>query len=561
LPLTLNGKIDRNQLPEPNINCIVQNKYEAPTNEVEEKLSSIFCEVLAIEKVDINSNFFDLGGHSLEATVLISKIHKELNKEIPLKELFKSPTIRELSMFLQNAKENPYSRIEKIGEKEYYEASSAQKRMYVLQQFDKDSTAYNMPVIFELEGKFHKNKIEKTFKQLIVRHEALRTYFETFNGKVIQKLQNNYEFKLTERKENGDIEDIINKFVIPFNLEKTPLFRIELVENEEKTYLLIDMHHIISDGVSMSILIKEFAEIYNGKDLKPLKLQYKDFVVWQNNFLNSEEMKRQEEYWINGFSDKVPVLNMPTDFERPDMQSFKGDSISFELDERLTESLRSLARETGSTMHMVLLSAFNILLSKYSGQEDVIVGSPIAGRPHADLQNIMGIFVNTLILRNKPEGDKKYIDFLKEVKENSLKAYENQSYQLEALVEKLKLKTDASRNPLFDVMFSSINVIDNSDIVLDELLMKSYRKKEKSSKVDFDLTFVEKSEGIQLILIYSTSLYVKSTIEIMLKDFINILEILSMDKDACIENIILKSTEFCLYDDSMLDILEDQFSV
>ncbi len=192
---------------------------------------------------------------------------------------------------------------------------------------------------------------------------------------------------------------------------------MELVESKEKGYLLIDMHHIISDGISMSILIDEFTKIYSGKTLESLRLQYKDFAVWQNSFLKSEEMKKQEEYWINRFSDEIPVLNMPIDYERPAMQSFEGDSVSFELSEDTTLKLRKLTKETGTTMHMALLSAFNILLSKYSGQEDIVIGTPIAGRPHADLQNIVGMFVNTLALRNKPEGDKKYVDFLKEVKE------------------------------------------------------------------------------------------------------------------------------------------------
>ncbi|WP_257676517.1 condensation domain-containing protein, partial [Clostridium felsineum] len=205
------------------------------------------------------------------------------------------------------------------------------------------------------------------------------------------------------------------------------------MENKEKTYLLIDMHHIISDGVSMSILINEFAVLYNGGSLEPLKLQYKDFTAWQNTFLKSEKIKKQEKYWINRFSDEVPVLNMPYDYERPVMESSEGNSISFEINEETTLKLRKITKRTGTTMHMVLLSAFNILLSKYSGQEDIVIGTPISGRPHIDLQNIVGMFVNTLALRNKLEGNKKYIDFLKEVRENSVKAYENQSYQFEAL--------------------------------------------------------------------------------------------------------------------------------
>ncbi|WP_434301843.1 non-ribosomal peptide synthetase, partial [Clostridium botulinum] len=453
-------------------------------------------------------------------------------------------TIKDLSKYIESAEENLYSKIEKVEEKEYYEASSAQKRMYMLQQFDKDSTAYNMPAVFELEGKVDKDKIEETFRKLTERHEALRTYFETLDGEIIQRLQNNHEFKLQYRNTSGSIEDILNIFVRPFDLGKAPLFRIELIENREKIYLLMDMHHIISDGLSMSILINDFTEVYGGKTLEPLKLQYKDFAVWQNNFLKSEDMKKQEEYWINRFSDEIPVLNMPTDYERPAMQSFEGDSVSFELSEDTTLKLRKLTRETGTTMHMVLLSAFNILLSKYSGQEDIVIGTPIAGRPHGDLQNIMGIFVNTLALRNKPEANKKYIDFLKEVKENSLEAYENQSYQLEALVEKLDIRRDTSRNPLFDVMFNMIDTVTGRDIKLEDIILKVYNNGSKISKFDLTLNALESNKKLNFTIEYCSKLFKKETIESLSSHYVRILDSIVSNKEIKLCKIdLLSETE------------------
>ncbi|MCS4483384.1 condensation domain-containing protein [Clostridium botulinum] len=415
--------------------------------------------------------------------------------------------------------------------------------MYTLQQFDKDSTAYNMPIVFELEGKVDKNKIEETFRKLTERHDALRTHFETLDEQIIQKLQTDYKFQLACSNENGNIEDIINKFIRPFNLEKAPLFRVGLIENKEKTYLLIDMHHIISDGVSMSILIKEFTEIYNGKNLEPLKLQYKDFAAWQNNFLKSEGMKKQEEYWINRFSDEIPVLNMPIDYERPAMQSFEGDSVSFELSEDTTLKLRKLTKETGTTMHMALLSAFNILLSKYSGQEDIVIGTPIAGRPHADLQNIVGMFVNTLALRNKPEGDKKYVDFLKEVKENSLKAYENQSYQFEALVEKLDIRRDTSRNPLFDVIFNMVDKVNKKYIKLGDIVLKQYNSENKVSKCDLTLSSIENDKKLSFTVDYSSKLFNKNTIERLSIHYIKILESITNNNGIKLSEISLMSEQ------------------
>ncbi|NFL97255.1 amino acid adenylation domain-containing protein, partial [Clostridium botulinum] len=542
MPLTANGKLNRRALPEPNLDASLV-EYEAPRNKVEETLAKIWSKILGIEKVGINDNFFDLGGHSLKATMLMSKIHKELNREVPLKELFKSPTIKDLSKYIESAEENLYSKIEKVEEKEYYEASSAQKRMYMLQQFDKDSTAYNMPIVFELEGKVDKNKIEKTFRKLTERHDALRTYFKTLDGQIIQKLQTDYKFQLAYSNENGNIEDIIRSFVQAFDLEKAPLFRVELVKSKEKGYLLIDMHHIISDGISMSILIDEFTKIYSGKILEPLRLQYKDFAVWQNSFLKSEEMKKQEEYWINRFSDEIPVLNMPIDYERPAMQSFEGDSVSFELSEDTTLKLRKLTKETGTTMHMALLSAFNILLSKYSGQEDIVIGTPIAGRAHADLQNIVGMFVNTLALRNKPEGDKKYVDFLKEVKENSLKAYENQSYQFEALVEKLDIRRDTSRNPLFDVIFNMVDKVNKKYIKLGDVVLKQYNSENKVSKCDLTLSSIENDKKLSFTVDYSSKLFNKDTIKRLSIHYIKILESITNNNGIKLSEISLISEQ------------------
>jgi len=535
VPLTHNGKIDRRSLPDPNIDTDV-NLYEAPRNRLEEKLAKIWCEVLGVEKVGINDNFFDLGGHSLKATVLISKIHKELNREIRLKELFKAPQISALSKLIETMEENPYSTIENIKEQEYYEVSSAQKRMYIVQQFDKDSIAYNMPAVFELKGEVDKLRIEEVFKKLSVRHEALRTYLKTIKEEIVQVVDASYEFKLLDRKDDEEIESIINNFVRPFELERAPLFRVELVENRKKTYLLIDMHHIISDGVSISVLINDFTALYKGEVLEPLKLQYKDFAAWQNNFLKSEEIKMQELYWVNMFNDEVPVLNLPYDYERPAMKSFEGDCVNFELDERITDGLRKLTKETGTTMHMVLLSTFNILLSKYSGQHDIVIGTPISGRPHAELQNIMGMFVNTLALRNKPKGDKKYIDFLKEVKENSLKAYENQSYQFESLVEKLDTRRDTSKNPLFDVMLNIEDTVKADNIKLDNLSLKQYNIRNTISKFELTLNALEKENTLEFRMDYCTKLFNKETIERMSNHYIKVL-------DNIINNIEIKISE------------------
>ncbi|PEJ41045.1 non-ribosomal peptide synthetase, partial [Bacillus wiedmannii] len=409
IPLTNNGKINRTALPEPGINGLISGDYEAPQTALQETLVTIWRDVLGVETIGIHDNFFDLGGHSLKATVVMSDIHKLLQIEVPLKEIFTSPTIFELSGYIEKSTVNVYETIKLCEEQDFYETSSAQKRMYSVQQLDKGSTAYNMPGIFELEGEVDQNRIGTVFQQLVKRHEALRTSYETVDGEIVQKIWPTEEFQIISREHSAtDIADIAKSFIQPFELERAPLFRVELAVVSSKQYLMIDMHHIISDGVSMSLLLKEFTKLYNGESLEPLRIQYKDFAQWQNAYLRSGGLDQQAAYWKKQFQGNVPVLHLPYDYERPVIQSFEGDSVHFILDEEMTEGLREVARKEGATLHMILLSAFNILLSKYSGQEDIVVGVPVAGRSHADLRNMMGMFVNTLAMRNRPEKEKTF---------------------------------------------------------------------------------------------------------------------------------------------------------
>ncbi|MCU5332366.1 condensation domain-containing protein, partial [Bacillus wiedmannii] len=419
----------------------------APTNEVEEKLVEVYQQVLGVSDIGINHDFFELGGHSLKATVLISKIHKELDVKLPLSEVFTNSKIKDLAKYIEKLEQNIYTAIQQVETKEYYPTSSAQKRLYMLEQIQENVTSYNMPGAMMIEGILDRNKFEQAFRQLIQRHETLRTSFDMVDDEIVQKVHGDVEFEISFIETHEDMNDeIMSRFVRLFDLSKAPLLRIGLVKfAENKHMLLFDMHHIISDGVSMGLLVEEFVHLYQGNQLSPLRIQYKDFSVWQNELFQSQVIKEKEQYWLNTFQDEIPVLNMPTDFPRPSIQSFEGCSTSFDLDKELTENLNALAKETGTTLYMVLLAAYNVLLSKYTGQEDIVVGSPVAGRPHADLQSIIGMFVNTLAMRNYPKSNQTFEEFLDGVKENALIAYENQDYQFEQLVERLEIPRDMSR--------------------------------------------------------------------------------------------------------------------
>ena len=540
-PLTPNGKVDRKAFPEPLGKASAE--YVRPRNQVEESLVQIWSEVLNKEQVGIYDNFFELGGHSLKGTFLLARIHKELNVEVSMKELFKTPTIAGISEYIASAAESVYASIEVAEVKEYYEVSSAQTRMWLLQQFNPESTGYNISGALSIVGNLDRKRVESAFCDLVMRHEALRTSFTTVDNEIVQKIDAEIKFEVEYSQMNaeGEIDDIIKDFIRPFDLTKAPLFRVVLIKRlEDQYHLLFDMHHIISDGASMAILTEEFIALYNGAKLRTPRIQYKDFSVWQNEYLKSDKMRGQEEYWLEQLSD-VPILNIPLDYPRPSVQSFEGENVEFNLNSELTEKLNSLARKTGTTLYMVLLSAINILLSKYTDQEDIIIGSPIAGRPHADLEKIIGMFVGTLAMRNYPQSDKTYAEFLNEVKETALKAYENQDYQFEELVNKLNLPRDLSRNPLFDVMF----VLQNTEFTappMEGLKLTSDSTDQTVVKFDLKFTATEIKDQVLFSIEYCTSLFKRETIERLCLHLQNLIEMIVANKEMLLGDmdILLK---------------------
>ncbi|WP_026579340.1 bacitracin non-ribosomal peptide synthetase BacC [Bacillus sp. SB47] len=543
LPLTANGKIDRKALPEPS-GTISEATYEAPRNRTEEKLVSIWEDVLGIENIGISHNFFELGGHSLKAAALTAKLHKEMKIEVPLRQIFETPTIKDIGDFIESMKESPYASITQAEEKEYYALSSAQRRLYILNQIEPGGLSYNMPFAMKIAGDFDVDRFEDAFRQLIERHEALRTAFVVVDGEPVQKIEKEVDFKVKYGRLGQDrLEEKIKAFIKPFALEKAPLLRVEVLKaSGDEHVLMFDMHHIISDGVSMAIFTRELAELYEGKTLQPLTIQYKDFSEWQKLFYQKDEIKRQEDYWLNVFQGEVPVLNLPADEKRPQKRSIEGDIVQFEIDGETSAMLNKLAKENGATMYMLLLAGYTTLLAKYTGQEDIVVGSPIAGRHHSDLKHVIGVFINTLAMRNHPIGDMPFADYLKEVKETALKAYENQDYPFDELVEKLDVKRDMSRHPLFDTMLVLQN-FDGDEADIDGLIFQPLQTEVNISKFDLTLTAAETNEGIQCVFNYSTKLFKRSTIERMAGHLINILKEAANDPQMPLSDVNMLSDE------------------
>jgi hypothetical protein len=576
IPLTPSGKIDRSALPAPGIQ--VKKDYIPPRDELEKKLVKIWSEVLGRDashasqlrtSLGIADNFFQWGGHSLKAAILISRIHKELNAVVPLVEIFKTPVISGIAGFIKKQATLPFSSIHPVEVKEYFPLTSHQKRLYIVRQMDDQGIGYNTPSMWILEGRIDKNRFENAFLKLIQRHESLRTSILTVKGETVQRIHDAaafeieyYDIKEVKVKVEGDptvdrkhlegtmglaplsldpatgnpqsLPALISSFIRPFDLSQAPLLRVGLAElqhppntlrdqtfQEEKgvkgdmkggRYLLmVDMHHIISDGFSINVLIKDFMALYKGKDLPPLKIHYKDFSGWQKDKKQNEILKQQEAYWLEQFKGDIPALNLPTDYMRPALQSFAGRVSKFEMDREDTRLLKLLAHQEGTTLFIVLLSIYTIFLAKLGGQEDIVVGTPVAGRRHADLESVIGMFVNTLALRNFPLRTRTLNQFLKETKERAINAFENQDYPYENLVETVAVRRDTSRNPLFDTVFLLQNV-DFPALEIPGMTLTPYDFETNISKFDLSLYGCESNETIIFSVEYCTKIFKQDTI-------------------------------------------------
>jgi hypothetical protein len=313
-------------------------------------------------------------------------------------------------------------------------------------------------------------------------------------------------------------------FIRPFDLSQAPLMRVGLIKREKDHHILmIDMHHIISDGLSIGILVREFVRLYEGEELPELQIQYKDFAGWQSKWFKTGEMKKQEDYWLNRFSGDIPILNLKTDYPRMGTQRFIGDNIRFIVEEDLCKVLNKVATETETTLFMILMTAFYLLLSRYTEQEDIVVGSPVNGRTHPDIENVIGMLVNTLAMRNYPVKNSTFRGFLAEVKKNVLGDYENQDYPLEELVRKLDFPKNFNRNPLFDVLFASENV-NIPRLEIKGLKFVPHPFDNQISHLDLVLYFLEVDDKIVLTLEYSTALYNAATTQRMLENYVEILQ-------------------------------------
>ncbi|RKI73405.1 amino acid adenylation domain-containing protein, partial [Corallococcus sp. AB049A] len=559
LPLTPNGKLDRKALPSPEARLRAAHTYEAPVTPAEVVLASLWEELLNIPVVGRNDHFFELGGHSLLATQLVSRIRERFGVDVGVRALFESPTVAALAQRLPDAPEAsalpPLRPAEGPGP---HPLSFAQQRLWFIDQLDPGSALYNMPAALRLTGAVDVPALQQAFDALVERHEALRTTFETVDGEPRQHVHPAPTgvlpvVDLTDLPEDAREAEAVRlaseDALTPFHLDVGPLARLTLLKlGAQEHVLLLCLHHAIGDGWSMGILVREVTALYEAfrqgqpSPLAPLPVQYPDFAVWQRGWFQGEALDAQLAWWKQQLAGAPQALTLPTDKPRPPQRSASGAAFPVRLSPALSEAVEALAQAEGATPFMVLLAAFQTLLYRYSGQDDLLVGTSIAGRRHAETEGLIGFFVNTLVLRARFDGQPSFRRLLAQVRATTLGAYEHQDLPFERLVEAVQSTRDLSRTPLIQALFVLQNVPD-AEVRLPELTLRPVEVDLPTTKFDLDLSLGRTERGFEGVLSYATDLFEPATARRLSEHFLQLLEGAVAKPDAALDALPLLTAE------------------
>ena len=553
MPLTPNGKVDRKELSERVLNVALSpDAYLAPRNETEASLAAIWAEVLGLSQVGVLSNFFELGGHSLRATQVISRVQKTFGVELPLRSLFETPTVAGLAEKIaatnqdeQQAELTPIPRLARDEQK--FELSFAQHRLWFLHQLEPTSAAYNIPATVILKGQLDVAALEQTLTEIVRRHEALRTTFEADAGEPLQIIHPAAPLTLevldlsllSDSERDAETRRLVQaEAQQPFDLARGPLLRAGLIRlSADEHLVMFTMHHIVSDGWSIGVLINEVAALYQAftagqpSPLPELQIQYSDYAVWQREWLQGEVLEQQLSYWKQELADAT-VLELPTDHPRPARQTFRAAQLQFVLSKQLSDSLKALTRGEGVTLFMTLMAAYQTLLHRYTGQDDILVGAPIAGRTRSETEALLGFFVNTLVLRSDLSANPTFRDLLQRVREKTLQAHAHQDVPFDKLVEELQTERDLSRQALFQTMMIYQNVpgaaLELGGLSLSPVDFEAHAM----VRSDLDFYVWESDGGIKGSFMYDADLFEASTIERLSQRFAQLLESIALAPDS-----------------------------
>ncbi len=547
LPLNPSGKIDRASLPEPTNQRDGLAEYVEPRTRVEKVIAEIWSEVLGVEEIGIHDNFFELGGHSLLATRVQTRIRSQLGVEVPLRRMFESPEVASLAQDAECGLVVEEGGVRRAPGEERLWLSRAQERLWFLDRMYPGDAFYTVSKGIRLSGVLDVGGLEWAIGEVIGRHESLRTTFVEIDGEPWQVVGEAGGWELPREDLTGlggaELEEEIRRRAEEmagrgFDLERGPLFRAELLRlSDSEHVLLLSMHHIVSDGWSMDVLFRELSVLYEAygggsatSPLPELPVQYADYAMWQREWLEGGELARQLTYWKGKLSGAPELLELPTDRARPAVQSHRGGRERFDIPAEVVEGLRALGREEGATLFMVLLAAFKVLMARYSGQEDVVVGTVIANRSREEFEGLIGFFLNTLALRTDLSGEPSFREVLRRVRETTLDAYEHQNLPFEKLVEELNVERSLAHHPVFQVMFT-LRSPEKRALKLGELEATSVSTDSHTAKFDLVAMLVEKEDGSVVgSCRYSTDLFDSATIERMMGHYGRLLE--SVEEDV-----------------------------
>jgi amino acid adenylation domain-containing protein len=557
LPLTINGKVDKKALPDPDAAALLANEYVAPRNEAEQQLATIWKELLGVERVGIYDNFFELGGHSLLATRLISILRNRLNAELSIRSLFLYPTVAAQTAYLHQ--QDKGLRLPAVVAEErptHIPLSYSQERLWFLDRLE-GTLAYHIPAVLRLKGALDIAALENALQTIINRHEVLRTVIREEKGQPYQLILPENSWQLDVRQVAPYKKDaraqqflISSLFQVPFDLSVAHMLRAHLLVLDQEEYILqFTLHHIASDGWSTGIIVAELIALYNAyvagasAELPPLQIQYADYAIWQRKYLSGETLASQLLYWENKLAGVAP-LQLPTDYKRPAIQPVRGDSREFTFSKKLSDQLKALSQQQGATLFMTLLAAFKVLLYRYSGQEDICIGSPVAGRTQQELEGLVGFFINTLALRSDLHGNPSFTALLQQVKETTLSAYEHQEVPFEKIVEKVMKVRDLSRTPLFQVMFVMQNLPGSPALRLGDAQLSEEAIEHSTAQLDLSVSIQEDADGLSGGIVYCADLFDAATIDRMMLHFEQLLEsIVAAPATAISELAILAPAE------------------
>ncbi len=559
LPLSLNGKVNRKALPQPQAWLAGGKDFEPPRGETETRLAAIWEDVLALEKVGATIPFFETGGHSLKATRILARIYREFDCDISLRDFFQNDTIRRLARLIEQTQSDQPAPIPRVAEADHYPVSHAQYRLWVLDRMDEERIAYSMPGAYMFSGSLDLDCLQQAFATLIERHESLRTTFNLIDGELRQVIHPQLPggFQMTVIESVGGEENAEDTAVRaaredakqPFDLAHGPLLRVKVVQrNAEQWVVLFNVHHIVCDGWSVNTLGNEWIALYRayrngaGHNLTPPPLQYKDFAAWQNAALAGDEGTRLRDFWRRQFRTLPAPLDFPTDFKRPPVPGYRGRTLQVPFDDTVARAIDDLARRRDVTRFQLLTAAVFALMHRATGQTDLVLGSPVAGRPHPDLHGQVGFYVNMLALRQDIDPRESFNSFLARVKQTVIAAADHQNYPFDRLVDELKLSRESNRAPLFDVMVA-LESPEVPQLEEDGLSIRELTFETGTSRYDLLFVFVEEGAQLSLKLNYNSDLFRPERMQHLADHTATLLAAICSGPDVAVGNINLLSDQ------------------